>query len=304
MGNGRFSAADWQSYAATNVTGRTQQQVFTTHDLLEEFDPSKIVVRESRDGPQNPNATPIILASDVTGSMGFVAHELMKSGLKTLCEEIYDRKPVPDPHIMVMAVGDGYSDRAPLQCTQFEADIVLADQVTRLWLEGNGGGNGGESYALAHWFAANRTSTDAFEKHGRKGYLFTIGDEPIHDEVTNEQIKRIFGMDAERDLTARECIDMASRQYEVFHVVIREGYAQHGMQQVLDTWRPLLPERVLVLDDHTKLAEVVVSAIQVHQGANRSNVAASWSGNTAVVVANALKDLQAAGAGKGVRQLA
>lgn len=304
MGNGRFNAADWQSYAATNVTGKSQAQVFTSRSVDAQFDPRKIAVRESRDSVQNPNSTPIVLASDVTGSMGMVAHELMKTGLNTLASEIYDRKPVPDPHVMVMAVGDGYSDIGPLQCTEFEADISLADQVRRLWLEGNGGGNNGESYSLAHWFAGMKTSTDAQERHGRKGYLFTIGDEPIHDGITVEQAERILGVRFERDMTAKECLALAQRQYEVFHVVIKEGYANHGMDEVLRTWKPLLPERLLILDDHRKLAEVVVSAIQVHQGASRVDVAASWSGDTALVVANAIKGLDVRrGAARGIRTL-
>ena len=85
---------------------------------------------------------------------------------------------------MVAAVGDAYTDQAPLQCTQFEADISLASQIRSLWLEGNGGGNNGESYSAAHLLAALKTSTDSFERHGRKGYLFTIGDEPIHNGMT------------------------------------------------------------------------------------------------------------------------
>jgi len=305
MGSGRWSSADWGAYSASHVAGKAQTQVFTARSMKDEFNPAMIQVRESRDSADNPASTPVILASDVTGSMGMVAHALMKDGLNTLATEIYDRRPVSDPHIMVMAVGDARSDRAPLQATQFEADIRLADQVRSLWLEGNGGGNNGESYCGAHVFAATRTVTDAWEKRRRKGYLFTIGDEPVHDGMRQEELQRVFGKDFGRDLSARECVEMASKTYEVFHVVLRnEGYAAGDLKRVLDTWNPILPQRVILLDDYRKLAEAVVSTIQVVEGARKADVAASWSGDTSLVVANAIKDIAQRGPAGGAVRLA
>jgi hypothetical protein len=291
MGMGRFDTADWADYNARHVNGRSRDEVFGARSMDPRFDPAKFSTRESRDSDANPNATPIILAADVTGSMGMIAHELMQHGLVTLTSEIYDRKPVPDPHILVAAVGDAYVDRAPLQCTQFEADISLAGQIRSLWLEGGGGGNAGESYSAAHLFAGLKTSTDAVERHGRKGYLFTIGDEPILDGMTREQIARVFGVKAWRGMSARECLDLASRTYEVFHIVIREGYAAHGLDQVLKTWKPLLPERTIVLDDHRALAELVVSIIEITEGRDSDTVAASWAGPASAHVRRAIGGL-------------
>jgi hypothetical protein len=304
MGNARWDATDWGTYATAHVTGKPAAAVFTSRDLKDAYNPAKIAFRESRDSAMNPVSTPIILGSDVTGSMGMIAHTLMRDGLNTLATGIYDRKPVTDPHIMVLAIGDAECDRAPLQATQFEADISLADQVRDLWIEGGGGGNSGESYSAAHLFAALKTRTDAAEKRALKGYLFTIGDEPNLDGMRADQIKRVFGEAEARNLTARDCLAMAERNYEVFHIVLaKEGYARHGLDRVLATWKPLLPERTILLEDVSKLAETVISTIQVTEGANVADVAASWSGSTAVVVANALRGLPSRAAGTGLRRL-
>jgi hypothetical protein len=304
MGNARWDATDWGTYAAAHVTGKPAAAVFTSRDLKDAYNPAKIVFRESRDSVMNPLSTPIILGSDVTGSMGMIAQTLMRDGLNTLATGIYDRKPVPDPHIMVLAIGDAEYDRAPLQATQFEADITLADQVRDLWIEMGGGANGGESYSAAHLFAALKTRTDAAEKRGRKGYLFTIGDEPNLDGMRADQIKRVFGETEARDLSARDCLAMAERDYEVFHIILaNEGYARHGIDRVLATWKPLLPERTILLEDVSMLAETVISTIQVIEGASAADVVASWSGSTAVVVANALRGLPARSAGTGLRRL-
>lgn len=305
MGEGRWRSSDWDAYSATHVDGKSKAEIFTSTEMKDEFNPALVQVRESRDSAVNPASTPIVLASDVTGSMGMVAHELMKKGLNTLAKEIYARRPVDDPHVMVMAIGDAKCDRAPLQVTQFEADIRLADQVKALWLEGKGGGNGGESYCAAHVFAATRTVTDAWEKRRRKGYLFTIGDEPVHDGMTRQELERVFGSDFGRDLSASQCVEMASRTYEVFHVVLRnEGVARSGLDGVLATWNPILPQRVILLDDYTKLAEAVVSAIQVVEGARKADVAASWSDKTSLVVANAIRDIAPRHASSGAVRLA
>lgn len=306
MGNGRWDAADWQAYSSANVSGRSQSQVFTSRSMKSTYDPAAIDRRESRDSADNPLSTPIIIGSDVTGSMGMIAHKLMQDGLNTLATGIYDRKPVTDPHIMVMALGDAKCDRAPLQVTQFEADIRLADQVRDLWIESGGGGNGGESYCSAHVFAATKVEADAFEKRGRKGYLFTIGDEPVHDGMTKSELERVFGRTFERGLSASECIAMAERNWHVFHIVLaNEGHAAHSLDSVLRTWKPILPERTILLEDVDALAETVISLIQVNEGALAADVAASWSGSKALVIANALKGVPAkTGGQRGLRKLA
>ncbi|MCE6958798.1 hypothetical protein LAZ40_07015 [Cereibacter sphaeroides] len=303
MGSGRWDANDWASYASTNTTGKTTSQIFQATRIDDQFDPAKIARRESRNSADNPRATPVIIASDVTGSMGMIATKLMQDGLNVLVKEIYDRKPVSDPHILVAAVGDAWSDRAPLQVTQFEADIRLADQVRSLWVEGNGGGNDGESYAAAHLFAALKTETDAAAE-GRKGFLFTVGDEPNHDGMTAAQIERVLGVKVERDLSAADCVAMAERHWHVFHIaLVNEGYCQHGRREVLENWRRILPERTIALEDVNALAETVVSLMQVTAGARAADVAASWSGSTSLVVANALKGVPAVAANRGLRRL-
>lgn len=299
MGNSRWSPSDWDNYTTTHVKGRTQSQVFKSRGLKAEYDPAKIKVRESCDSENNPNSTPIIIASDVTGSMGHIAHSLMKDGLNTLIEQIYDRKPVSDPHVMVMAVGDMRTDRAPLQCTQFEADICLADQVRDLYIEGWGGGNGGESYSGAHLFAAMKTNIDSVKNRGQKGFLFTIGDEPNHDGVTRAQAHNV-GISLETDVSAESALALAQRNWEVFHVaLVNEGYCASHRNEVLTNWRRILPERTICLEDVNDLAETVVSVIQVQQGADPDQVAKSWSAETALTVASALSTLPAHQGGSG-----
>jgi hypothetical protein len=247
------------------------------------------VVRESRDSLVNPNSNAIIIGLDVTGSMGMIADAMAREGIGTLVEEILQRQPVSDPHIMACGIGDSYHDDAPLQVTQFEADIRIADQLKMIWLEKGGGGNSHEGYHLPWYFAAQHTQIDCFEKRGKKGYLFTVGDEEPPEELLAAHAAAIFGDSLQRDLSVNELLTLVSRTYHVFHVVVEEGnHARAHLPQVLKKWNNLLGRRVLRLKDYRRLAEVVVSAIEVNEGRDRDTVAKSWSGDTSVVVAHAL----------------
>ena len=84
---------------------------------------------------------------------------------------------VSDAQIMFSGIGDAQSDRVRLQVGQFESDNRMDDQLRTMFLEGGGGGQKSESYELATYFVARHTATDAWDKRGRKGYLFLIGDE-------------------------------------------------------------------------------------------------------------------------------
>ena len=153
MGAGRFSPDDWDAFTTTRTAGKSTAAVFS-HGLNPHLDPRNIKngIRESRDSDANPASTAIIIGLDVTGSMGLIADAIAREGLKTLFTEIYDRQPVRDPHILFMGVGDALCDTAPLQVSQFEADIRIADQLVDLWLESGGGANACESYTLPWYF--------------------------------------------------------------------------------------------------------------------------------------------------------
>ena len=292
MGSTRWDADDWKRVSAA-TTGKRTEDLFTSTGMHPSLNPYG-AVRESRDSPANPASNAIVIGLDVTGSMGMIADAMAREGLGTLVEEILARRPVSDPHILVCGIGDAYCDRAPLQATQFEADTRIAEQLKMIWLEKGGGGNCHEGYHLPWYFAAQRTQIDCFEKRDKKGYLFTVGDEEPPEELLAAQALAIFGDKLERNLSVGDLLTMVSRTYHVFHIVVEEGnYARGNLPVVLDKWSRLLGQRVLRLQDHRRLAEVVVSAIEVNEGRDRDTVARSWSGNTAVVVAHALGSLPA-----------
>jgi hypothetical protein len=278
---GRWSDSDWKSYARSTST-KTREEIFTKKELDEELDPSKIKYRESRDSDANPQSTPIVLAVDVTGSMGVLAEKIVKTELGLIMKAIYDKKPVSDPHICCMAVGDSYCDQAPLQVTQFEAEVdKLTPQVEKLFLEGGGGGNNGESYALVWAFVADKTRVDAVKK-GRRGYIFTIGDENCLPEVLKEHAQKL-GIAQQVDLDSKRLYEKLSKDWEIFHLIVPTGATEH--QGAVNNWKAMLGERAIVMKDYHQLGEVIVGILQLVNGANVNDVSEPVRGVVASVKA-------------------
>ena len=288
MGQPRWSETDWDAYAATAAT-KTTSQIYTSTQMNPELDPKTIQIRESRDSVLNPRSTPIIVGLDVTGSMGIIADTISRVGLGTLVAEILARQPVSDPHIMFMGIGDAWYDQAPLQATQFEADIRIAEQLERVWLEKRGGNNQHESYHLPWWFAVNRTSTDAWERRQEKGWLITVGDEEAPPTLLRQHAKKIFGADIERDIPVEELAAEARKRWNLRHIVVEQGnYARYHLHEAVTSWQKVLGQDVILLNDYNKIAEVIVAVIQTGMGADPEDVLASWPAEAAPAISHAL----------------
>ncbi|MGZ8924472.1 MAG: hypothetical protein ACXW2E_01180 [Nitrososphaeraceae archaeon] len=293
MGYTRWDEDEWRSISVETST-KPAEKIFTSRTIHSDLNPLNVAMRESRDSDLNPKSTPIIVGCDVTGSMGMIADYLIKTGLGILFQEILDRKPVTDPHLMIMAIGDAAYDSAPLQVSQFESDTVIVDQLTKVYIEHGGGGNRYESYELPWYFAANHTSTDSFEKRNKKGYLFTIGDEEPSRGVIASQIKRFIGDTPQSDISLIDMYDQVSKMYNTYHIIVAEGnYCRRNVDKVKDLWCNVIGQNTIVLEDYKKLSEVITSIIEVNEGRDKDEVVASWSGDTSLVVQNAVSGLTA-----------
>jgi hypothetical protein len=287
MGSGTFDPSAYRAYAATTA-GKATHEIYSSRSIHKNLDPKGVKMRESRDSADNPNSTPIIVAIDVTGSMGIIADVLAREGLGTLFRELLDRKPVTDPHLMFMAIGDANFDEAPLQVSQFEADNRIVEQLTQIFLEKGGGGNNFESYNLAWYFAANHTVHDSLLKRGKRGYLFTVGDEEAPALILPGQILLHIGDRMERLQDSYDMLMDAQRMYDVFHIVIAEGsHARSHPERVRKSWSEMLGQHVIWLADHNKLAETIVSTIEVVEGRDAAAVTKKFG----VTVFEAVKHL-------------
>lgn len=298
---GSWSAGTYASIKQ-NYSTKSQAQVFTSKGMPATMDPKGVAFRESRDSAEYPESLAVMLFLDETGSMGDIPEHLVKHKLGALMETLITHN-LKQCHVMFGGIGDakGY-EAAPLQVGQFEAETKMLDEwLTKIYLEGIGGGNNGESYHLAWLFAARHTSIDCFEKRGTKGFLFTIGDEEVHPILTAGEQQRYLGYTEAQDLKSEDLLKEAQNKYHVYHLIVNSP-----SPHIKNDWRALMGENAIVVDDADAVAEVIATTIAVVNGADLASVVKDFDAKTAGIVTNALATLKkdvAKNPGKGVMAL-
>jgi hypothetical protein len=231
------------------------------------------VMRESRDSDEHPESLPIAVIFDVTGSMGQIPVTI-QAKLPKLYGLLLAKGYVEHPQILFGAVGDGYSDRVPLQVGQFESDNRADSNLENIFLEGNGGGGNHESYQLAAYFVARHTATDAWDKRGKKGYLFLIGDERTYSTIDPRQVADLIGDDLAQPLTAEEVFAELRERWDVYFLFAEQG--SYVAAQVVEmgagtadahAWHDLLGQNALRLDDADAVCEVIALTVGLGEGA-------------------------------------
>ncbi|MDW5289669.1 hypothetical protein [Formosa sp. PL04] len=283
MGGGRFSNDAYKRLRKTkDYSNKSREEIFTSRDIDPEMDPTKALVRESRDSEEHPETVSIIVALDVTGSMGFVPEHIVKEALPDLIGSLMEAG-IEDPQVLFLGIGDFVYDRAPLQVGQFESSAELLDRwLTRVYLEGGGGGNNQEGYNLAHLFAARHTAIDCWEKRQQKGYLFTIGDEPVFPTIPAEIIKRYTCTDEAETVTTESIIKEAQEKYNVFHMHLEHNdWAKQESRK--GNWKALLGENFIEIPDFKTVAKRIADVvIQNHKPYNATTKTKTSSDTTEV----------------------
>lgn len=273
MGGGSYSyMRDVQT--KRSYAHQSREQVFRQQMMSAEMNIHG-KVRECRDSEEHPQTLPIIIALDVTGSMGRIPHALITGGFPTIMKKIMDAG-IEHPQVCFVAIGDQFSDSAPIQVGQFEASDELLDHwLKTIWLESGGGGNGGESYQLAWWFAASHTDCDAINKRGQKGVLITIGDEAVHKSISKAEMRDICGDSIETfQMATSDILDAARQKWDVYHINLSDYMgAQPKTQQ---PWRELLGDHFINTegDSGNDIPEIIAGiVVSAAKGATKASVA-------------------------------
>jgi hypothetical protein len=261
MGGGSYSFEARETRAtAKGYATKSLNQVFDRSAMHHSMNPMNAKMRESRDSEEHPESLAIIIALDLTGSMGMIPKYIVSHGLPNIMKKLMD-SGIAHPQILFLGVGDHECDRAPLQVGQFESsDLQLDHWLTTTFIEQGGGSNAGESYLLAWYFAAMHTEIDCFEKRGQKGFLFTIGDEPTLTHLGCESLARIMGNGQYKDYSAKELLKVAEEHYHVIHLHIEEGRGHS--QSTVNGWKALIGQELVHVQDHQTIADIISNKIK------------------------------------------
>jgi hypothetical protein len=272
MGTTRWSDDDF--HARQRLRARLGRDAFEyDHDIRSgraarkvhpKMNPHGVQVRESRDSEGHPESHAVAVLFDVTGSMQRVPRTLQKK-LPRLMGLLQSKGYLDHPQILIGAIGDATCDRAPLQVGQFESGIEIDEDLGKLFLEGGGGGQVTESYELAMYFMARHTSLDCFEKRGKRGYLFLIGDEAPYPRLERREVKAIIGDKLQADVAVEDLVVELQRTYDVYFVIPRMT-AHWNNPSVYRHWVKLLGQNVLRLEKPAGICELIASTIGLAEG--------------------------------------
>lgn len=272
MGSTRWSDdhyADRAAYRASTGTPafaydadvKSGKVAASVHDKL---NPHGVKLREARDSDVHPETLAIAVLFDVTGSMQTVPR-ILQQNLPKLMGLLIRKGYVEHPAIMVGAIGDATCDRAPLQVGQFESGIEIENDLTNLYLEGGGGGQDTESYELAMYFVARHTVTDCYEKRGKKGYLFLIGDERSYDKVNKGQVEKVIGEKIQDSIATKDILNELDEKWNVF-MILPNMTSHWSDKSVHEHWRALVGQNYLKLEDPAGICELIASVVGVAEG--------------------------------------
>ncbi|MDQ3037225.1 MAG: VWA domain-containing protein [Myxococcota bacterium] len=262
MGFGGYS---YEAHRAITEARRDlpAQAVFVQREVHPLMRPHGIKVREARDSAAHPRSLAIVLALDVTGSMGEIPERLAKQELPGLMRMLIEHG-VDDPQVLFLAIGDAFHDRAPLQIGQFESSAELMDQwLTWTWIEGQGGAAGHESYELALYFAARHLELDCLRLRDQRGYLFLTGDEKPYPQLSRAAVRSVLGDELEDDLPLSVVVDEASRVVEPFFLI--PDLARRA--QCERAWRDVLGDRVICMESPADVSACIAGIVAISEGA-------------------------------------
>lgn len=247
MGYGSWSSSTYSTYSTSRgrsvMADGSLDSRYTAQDLYKstKLDPildPKGVVRECCDSDEHPATIPVILALDVTGSMGSAAAEVAKK-LNEIMTKLYDQ--VNDVEFMVMGIGDLAYDNAPVQASQYESDIRIAEQLDKVYFEGGGGGNGFESYTAAWYMGLYHTKLDCWNR-GKKGIIITMGDEPMNPYLPRTGVNAVFGDHVEADVETKDLYSKVIEKFDVYHLAVDDPHSSYRFydDDIDRTWNKYL----------------------------------------------------------------
>jgi hypothetical protein len=266
MGSGVFTSSVFCDYSTSlgrsydTVTNYVSGQEYTAKRMDEGLDPKKFTIRECVNSEEHPNTVPVILALDVTGSMGSACSETA-AAIGKIVINLFNR--FKDVEFCIMGIGDLAYDRAPIQMSQFESDVRIAEALDKVYMEHGGGGNSYESYTAAWYMGLYHTKLDCFDKQNRKGIIITMGDEPLNPYLPVEELNEETNGHAQGDVDTDKLYVDASKKFDIYHIAIDDKACMYRYYkgEIENTWAKLLGSnfKVSTINELSKTIEDCVA---------------------------------------------
>ncbi len=200
---------------------------------------------------RSDSPTPLVVAIDVTGSMGEWPR-IIFSKLPVLYHEA--KLWLPEIDISFAAVGDAYCDRRPVQICDFGKDRDLEQHINAIFPEGGGGGQTQESYELFAYYYLKHCDLP----NAQKALFVYCGDEGFYEKIRRQQVQALFGDALTEDPDSYQVFAQLCEKFEVYN--LRVKYSDDAKdQQIREQWqRAIGRQRVLRLEDPRRIVDCII----------------------------------------------
>ncbi|MDP3792352.1 MAG: hypothetical protein Q8Q89_01345 [bacterium] len=210
---------------------------------------------------------PLVYDFDVTGSMGNLP-KIIYDKWPGIVGQIVARKYLADPQMSVTATGDTRSDRSPLQMADFSNLRNLDKWLKSIHFEGNGGGQGSESYAMTAYYYAYLCDLPKAEN---PIYLIT-GDEAFVEDLLADDLKEYFGGECQ-DTTAKKVFADLLAKFKDNVFLIHRRYDSGGSERwtntrIVNQWQGVIgKERIIPLPEDLAIGDITLGVYAIVSGA-------------------------------------
>jgi hypothetical protein len=216
--SGSYDPGPWRDYSFKKArtdydshAGRSYSSAKSSGKKAVSMVPSKLTTKSK---------APLVIACDVTGSMGeWPGVIFSKLPYLDLEGKEYMGK---DMKVSFAAIGDAYCDDYPLQIQPFCTGRTMEKNLKNLVIEGGGGGTSEESYDLAAVYYANCVVMP----NAVKPVFIYIGDEGLYNDVDKQDAKKWAHTSLEKRISSKQALQDLQTKFSVY--LIRKPYGNSG----------------------------------------------------------------------------
>jgi hypothetical protein len=252
-----YDPGDWKGYDFKSARAHYDAHVGRSYgDAISKKIDAKALIPEA---VKTESTSPVVICCDVTGSMGsWPATIFSKLPYLDLEGKEYLGE---DMEICFAAVGDIFSDQYPLQVRPFTTGTAMKDELEKLVIEGNGGGQYMESYDIAaHFFAENCEMPKAV-----RPIMVFIGDEGLYEFLDMDGAEKWCGSKPQSRMDVKQVFAALKRKFTVY--LIRKPYGSSSTDRnsmsdldlrIQKQWEDLLGEdHVCILPNADRVVDVI-----------------------------------------------
>lgn len=223
---------------------------------------------------------PICVLLDVTGSnIDFARACYDKAPMFFGQIEQQGYLPAGEFAIAFNAVGDAFTDYAPLQIAEFEYAKEIDPWIKKIYLEGNGGGQQKETYELGAYFFNEMLEMPNAEMP----FMFILADEAPYPKLHRDIVVKILGdcKFPEPTIDSKIIFEKLDKKFHNNVFVLLNKYSGCSFDDgITSGWESVLPkERIIKLEQEKSFVDIMLGIIAMVSNARSKDAYIKDMGN-------------------------